>query len=761
MTLSVAAVVLWGLLALVATVDEIPSWLLLALGGALFAITIFLPDRKRTLAALLGAALALSGLSFWLQSQINKPDWLVDYVASKAKAVVVVEVLNRPKAISTDFGNNPIYGVAVRLQEINKESVSGRGYLIYSEAKLVRGNVIEFEASFEEAGRNARDAFLLKPKGEIAIVSEPLGQLAFFNDLRANYVALLSGITPDSKVLVAGLAMGEIADLSEELEDQMRSVSLTHLVAVSGANCAIVVGIVYLICVRLRFGRIGRTVVSLTSLVGYVLLVGPDPSVLRAAVMTASVIVMVALGRRTWALNALAIAAIILLIADPWLAVEYGFGLSVLATSGILLLAPAMTEKLATKIPLPLALGLSVTMSAQLLCLPLLLQLQPGLPTYSVFANLLAGPMVAPVTVLGIVAVMLTPIAPWLVGPITWLASLGTFLIESVAIFFAELPIVYFPWVTGLSATLLSALLILMVSAWLRSNLPRLRQASVAGLVIVAVATLSVPAASEILPGGWPLRDWEVVACDVGQGDALVIKSLGRVAVVDVGKDEELIDNCLTELGVRTIDLLVLTHFDFDHVGGLTGALGGRVVSHAIVSGFPDDRPATKVSLDQLKEIGAQVIIAEPTIGGSLGEFDWRVMAPTKAASEAKDSNDASVTMVFRSSRIDLVLLGDLGAEGQERVSRSLMQVLGSSVKPMILKVSHHGSNDQSASFHEQLKPDLALISVGSENGYGHPGKQALQILGSVGAQVLRTDLLGAIAISSAGGELQWSATGR
>ena len=426
MTLSVAAVVLWGLLSLVATVNEIPSWLLLVCGGVLVAITVALPDRKRALAALLGAALVLSGLSFWLQSQTNKPDWLVEYSSSNAKALVVAEVLNRPKAISTDFGNNPIFGVAVRLQEINEESVSGRGYLIYSEAKLVRGNIVEFDAGFEEAGRNARDAFLLKPTGEITILSEPLGQLAFFNDLRANYVNLLSGVTADSKVLVAGLAMGEIADLSEELEEQMRSVSLTHLVAVSGANCAIVVGLVYLICVRLRLGRTGRTVVSLASLIGYVMLVGPDPSLLRAAVMTASVIVMVALGRRTWALNALAIAAIILLIADPWLAVEYGFGLSVLATSGILLLAPAMTEKLATKMPLPLALGLAVTMSAQLLCLPLLLQLQPGLPTYSVIANLFAGPMVAPVTVLGILAVVLTPLAPWLVGPITWLAHRQT-----------------------------------------------------------------------------------------------------------------------------------------------------------------------------------------------------------------------------------------------------------------------------------------------------------------------------------------------
>jgi competence protein ComEC len=236
---------------------------------------------------------------------------------------------------------------------------------------------------------------------------------------------------------------------------------------------------------------------------------------------------------------------------------------------------------------------------------------------------------------------------------------------------------------------------------------------------------------------------------------------LGRIAVIDVGKDEELIDTCLSELGVRTIDLLVLTHFDFDHVGGLSGAPGGRTVSNAIVSGFPDDRPATKSSLDQLKEIGTQVIIAEPTISGSLGEFGWRVLAPTKTASEAKDSNDASVTMVFRSSELDLVLLGDLGAEGQERVARSVMQVIGSSENPLILKVSHHGSNDQSATFHQQLDPDLALISVGSENGYGHPGKQALQILDSVGAQVLRTDLLGAIAISSSGGELQWSATGR
>ena len=84
---------------------------------------------------------------------------------------------------------------------------------------------------------------------------------------------------------------------------------------------------VYLVAVGLRFGRTGRTVISLTALLLYVLLIGPDPSVLRAGVMAASVILMIALGRRTWALNALALATLVLLIADPWLAVEFGFGL--------------------------------------------------------------------------------------------------------------------------------------------------------------------------------------------------------------------------------------------------------------------------------------------------------------------------------------------------------------------------------------------------------------------------------------------------
>jgi competence protein ComEC len=751
---------LWAILAIFTAFDNLPAWLPLGLGLVVFVAAVLVRQSRRALAALLGAALVMGGVSIWLQTELAKPVWLVQLAEAKTEALLELEVLNRPKKIFQNFDREPVYGVAVFLKSIEGNLVDGRGYLIFDGVELERGVTVSFEGKFEPAGRNSRDAFLVKPITEIEIVSAPEKTQGILNELRADYVVALSGLTPDAKTLVAGLAIGEISALSPELEEKMRIVSLTHLVAVSGSNCAIVVGMVYLIAVALRFGRAGRTVISLAALGLYVLLIGPDPSVLRAGVMAASVIVMIALGRRTWALNALAIAAIILLIADPWLAVEFGFGLSVLATAGILLLAPAISEKLSKRIPVPLALGLSVTLAAQLFCLPLLMQLQPGLPTYSVIANLLAGPMVAPVTVLGMIALVLTPVAPPLVSMVSWVASLGAWVIEAVAIFFSGLPVAYFPWATGWPATILSVLLIFAVRAWLRANSVRIKQLGIGALVVVAVATVSVPAASEILPKSWPLGDWSLVACDVGQGDAFVVQSEGRTAVIDVGSDDKLINSCLAGLGVSKIDLLVLSHFDFDHVGGINGAISTRSVSTAIVSGFPDDRPATKEALDLLAKKETRLIVAEPRISGTLGEFAWRVIAPTKEATEAKDSNDASVVMIFSGPDYDLLLLGDLGEAGQQRIKNSTTEILSRSDKALILKVSHHGSNDQSTALHESLRPQLAVISVGEQNGYGHPGKELLDLLARSGSQVLRTDLHGSLAISVDGGGISWSGSG-
>jgi competence protein ComEC len=132
----------------------------------------------------------------------------------------------------------------------------------------------------------------------------------------------------------------------------------------------------------------------------------------------------------------------------------------------------------------------------------------------------------------------------------------------------------------------------------------------------------------------------------------------------------------------------------------------------------------------------------------------------SKSNQEAKDSNDASVVMVFSGPNFDFLLLGDLGEAGQQRISSSAIQLLGSSSKPLILKVSHHGSNDQSEALHELLRPELAVISVGEGNGYGHPGGELLDLLARSGSEVLRTDSYGSIAIAADGDALSWSGSG-
>jgi competence protein ComEC len=240
----------------------------------------------------------------------------------------------------------------------------------------------------------------------------------------------------------------------------------------------------------------------------------------------------------------------------------------------------------------------------------------------------------------------------------------------------------------------------------------------------------------------------------------MVIQSEGRTALIDVGADDELVNDCLNQLAIKRIDLLVLTHFDFDHVGGLSGAIKGRQVTTSIISGFKDDRPATAISLEQLNQAGVSIVIADPSVSGVLGEYSWQILGPSKEAAEAKDSNDASVAMVFSGLNLDLLLLGDLGESGQQRIISPAKKILGSSSKPLILKVSHHGSNDQSAELHEVLRPELSVISVGETNGYGHPGKNLLDLLERSGSQVLRTDLHGSIAVSVDGDALSWAGSG-
>jgi competence protein ComEC len=565
-------------------------------------------------------------------------------------------------------------------------------------------------------------------------------------ELRAKFLFNLNGVTEDSSGLVAGLAIGERGLISETLSENMKELSLTHLVAVSGANLAIIAAVVFLTASLFGAPRFWRFTLAYLSIAAYILLVGPESSVLRAGTMAAFVMAGWWLGRKVNPLVPLSWAVLFLLLVDPALAVDIGFALSVFATLGLLVLAGNLHERLEPKLGTWLSLGVSASVAAQLYTLPVLLILQPSIPVYSVLANLAVEAVVAPVTVLGILAVIASAVSPPVAQLLTWLASFGTWWIETVANNLSQMPLTRIPMLPGAIGIGFTVCLVVGLTLVLVSKHVSLK---VAGAICVAVF---------LVPIGWIAQDfsrqnnfhadWQILNCDVGQGDALLIRSGGKVALVDVGREDEPIDHCLSSLAISHIDLLVLTHFDADHVGGIRGAIAGRSVGVALISGFRDDRPLVSVVSEVLAVSAGSVLVGYSGMSGSLGSSKWRVLSPTFEANEAEDSNDASLVLTFELAKFNVLALGDLGEKGQERLMRNSYPWLAAlRQKPLILKVAHHGSKDQSTKLHALVEPDIALVSVGAGNDYGHPTQSALFMLQRLSTRILRTDIHGAISL--------------
>jgi competence protein ComEC len=422
--------------------------------------------------------------------------------------------------------------------------------------------------------------------------------------------------------------------------------------------------------------------------------------------------------------------------------VDYGFGLSALATAGLVWLATPIYKYLSQHMPKWLALGIAASFSAQLFTMPILIMLQPSIPIYSVLANLLVEPVVAPVTILGIIAVVSALSVPSVTWALSLLASIGTWWITLVADLVSGFPLARMHFVTGPVAVVLLTLIAILTGLVItRPDSRRL----FGSLLSVTLAVSVGWSLTDLVRANTFAGDWSVLQCDVGQGDALLIKSKGVVALIDVGKDPALIAKCLSTQGVRRIDLLVLTHYDADHVAGITG-LKGISIGQALLSGFKDDRPLVE-TVAKVLDSAENVSIGHRGLTGKLGDFNFSVLAPSFDAAEAQDSNDASVVLSFRSESFGILTLGDLGESGQARLMReSAGELALLRERPLVIKVAHHGSADQLRELYEFLGPEVMLYSVG-KNDYGHPTERALRIATSVGALILRTDTQGSIAL--------------
>ena len=576
-------------------------------------------------------------------------------------------------------------------------------------------------------------------------IRPPPAVLAWGETLRAGFRTLAAQLPSDGGALLTGLAIGDDAGLPPTLRDAMTATSLSHLTAVSGANCAVVVGAALLLAAAVGMPRRARLVVAGIVLVAFVVLVTPQPSVVRAAVMAALALVALAVDRPVRGVSLLAVAVTVVLAVDPWAAREVGFVLSVLATGGLLLVAGPLAIRLTGALPRPIAYLVAIPAAAQLACQPVIVLIDPALPIAGVVANLLAGPAAPIATGFGLIACLLQPLAPGLALAVGWIAWVASSWIAGVATVLADAPFARMPWPPGAPGFALAVAGSLAVACW---AIARGRAGRIAGAtalcwaVVVAGAGVGALVTDRL---GRP-ADWTIAQCDVGQGDAVVLRSAGAIALVDTGPEPALLEACLDDLGIDRIDLLVLTHFDLDHAGGVP-AVVGRV--DTVLIGPADDR-ADDTVIGPLLGAGAIVHPVSAGQSGVLGAAPWRVLWPP--ASMTEPGNAASVVLRVETEP-PIVLLGDLGEEEQQR-----MLVTAPPGPAAVMKVSHHGSADQSARLIEAIDAGIGLIGVGAANSYGHPTPELLAMLAASGTAVLRSDRDGLVLLAPdpEGGILVW-----
>jgi competence protein ComEC len=298
----------------------------------------------------------------------------------------------------------------------------------------------------------------------------------------------------------------------------------------------------------------------------------------------------------------------------------------------------------------------------------------------------------------GFVAALISPIAPPISTLLIFFIKPCATWIAWIARWSAQYPV--FTLKTGFYGFIAAALIVVLI------YVGRTKFVAVLLIFIIALSWLQ----------RFPAGDWQVANCDIGQGDSMVINlHHGRAIVIDVGPDPQLMDRCLHQLGVKEIPLLILTHIHADHVGGLQGAKKNRRVG---TTWYGNINAGTHARIDNI-EIDVKWPLPE--------QFD-------------DNPNNASIAATFTSPDFTLFAAGDI----EPPVQAQLISRIG---RVDIYKVAHHGSRYQDLDLMRELSPAIAVISVGTENSYGHPAPSTISALTQLHAKVLRTDVDGAVAI--------------
>lgn len=558
-------------------------------------------------------------------------------------------------------------------------------------------------------------------------------------------------LKPANARLLHGMVYNDRLDESDDagIVTDMRRTGTIHLLSVSGLHVGFIVMSLNLLLGWLRCPKKWRILPLAAGVWFYILMTGMDPPVLRAGLMMLFFSAGELLGTSDSNLNRLSLAALILTFMNPYNLFDMGFQLSFLATLGVVWLYPLLKEYFpvrgfAAKHPFvkPIWEGVLVSVGAQIMVIPVIITYFQMISWSSTLVNLILLIPAEIIVIGGFAGELfgaLIPIGGQVVlTAVDWTIDLTRFMLDFLGgqpWSATAVPSWPWPWFAGYYLGLAVAL------DWMRPNRltgKRMIQAGTVCFMILVVVNGVVWAA--FLDKS--MNDYLQVSClDVGQGDAIFVKTPdGFTALVDGGDEGEgqwSVLPFLRQMGVSHLDLVIVTHGHKDHLGGLLEVLPEIPVKQVILP-F-DDIPELRNLLAGLPKIKIERISPDQTRKTQLGHSV--TMEIMKISAPDSENDQSLITMIYYGKE-KLLLTGDLGFEGELNLMRKYPDLLRAS----FLKVGHHGSNKSTGlTFLAQVRPKLAVISVGAGNQFGHPGAETLNRLQSMGVRVYRTDQNGRV----------------
>lgn len=622
-------------------------------------------------------------------------------------------------------------------------------------------------ASFDYAGYLARQgivATMLFPTVEPAGAAPAQSPARWAARARRTLERALQHSLPEPEAsLGAGIAFGRDDAMPRALIDDFRATGLAHLVAVSGANVALIAGMVFLAARRLL--RPGQAALpAAIAVIAYVLVAGASASVIRAGLMAGVFLVGLAIGRPQAGLAALAAAAILMTALDPGAAADVGFQLSFAATAGLIAFGPwfgyglrtAMTRaRIAPFVPGLIIEVAALSLAANLATLPIVAATFGRVSLIGIAANVVVEPIFA----VAFVSSLLTAIAGAAWEPAGWAAGLVTYyplaLISWSAGAFASVPWASVGVPRMAPERTAGAMTLLAATGWLayrrfppdpapaRGKPPRAYRRI--ALVAAAGGLVAAVAPTSLLAIGGP-GSLTITMLDVGQGDAILVTTPhGHRTLVDggasaIGLAREL--SAVLAHWERNIGLLLVTHPQEDHLGAIPGAFARYNIGQAAETGAENSTTAYTLYRERA---GVRRVLARGDAWTEDG-VRFEVLWPPHDDRE-RDLNDTSLVLRITYREMSVLLTGDLQAKAQAELL--LLEDLSADV----LKVPHHGGATNQASFFRQVSPALALISAGAGNRFGHPSAETLTQL--EGIETFRTDTDGRIEVRLDGARIR------